>query len=75
MGNENQEITEVMFLIKAIRFEYAYRSDIAPEGFVWQDHWDASQAKFPSAIRISFELDDSGEIYNKIIFIPQGELG
>lgn len=72
---EKQEITEVMFLARAMHFEYAYRIDNSSQGFEWQDYWDEAQAKIPSAVKISFEMGNDHGIYNKIILIPQGGLG
>ena len=39
----------------------------------WEETWNKD--KFPSGIRISLEMTDRGEIYNKVIFFQQGNLG
>lgn len=63
-------------LVKDIRFEYAYRTDSASKEFEWQGFWDGeTQNRLPSGIRISLEMDGSGDRYNKVIFLQQGNLG
>ena len=75
MQATGEEETKEIFSARSIHFTYAYKSEDSFKDFEWLEAWDASQEKFPSGIKISFTADDSGEIYNKIIFIPQGKLG
>jgi len=70
-----EPIERLLFSASSIEFEYAYRLKDGSRGFEWQLFWDESQKRLPSAVRISFKLKDSDEIYNKTIFIPQGALG
>ena len=69
--------TEIVFpLMRSIDFEYGYEMPGGSSDFDWLADWDAAtQNKFPSGIRVSFELPDTKEFYAKTIFIPHGELG
>lgn len=73
--DEKEAIKEPVFPVKLIAFKYAYKLEDGSNGFEWQDSWPETQNNIPSAVKISFQLDNSDEIYNKAIFIPQGALG
>jgi len=63
-------------LMKDIRFEYAYRKRNSSEGIEWYDSWDGEeQDGLPSGVRISLRNNDTGGLYNKVIFLQHGELG
>ena len=70
-----EAVKEPVFPIKSIAFKYAYKLEDGTNGFEWQDSWPETQKNIPSAVKISFQLDNGDEIYNKTIFIPQGALG
>lgn len=74
--DEKEPVKEPVFSVRSIEFKYAYELRDGSNRFEWQDSWLAeSQKNIPSAVKISFQLDNSDEIYNKTIFIPQGALG
>lgn len=75
LEDRKEWIERPVFSARSIEFKYAYRLKDGSAGFEWQGFWDESQNGLPSAVRISFRLKDSDEIYNKTIFIPQGALG
>lgn len=72
--DEKEEINDI-FSALAIKFEYSYNPGDPSKCYEWQETWAESQKTLPSAVRISFQIDDSGEIYNKVIFLMQGALG
>lgn len=62
--------------VKSIKFEYAYESSDLSQDFGWREYWyGTKEEKLPSGVRVSIEMDESNEIYNKVIFLQQGELG
>ena len=73
--DEKEAIKEPVFPVRLIAFKYAYKLEDGSNGFEWQDSWPETQNNIPSAVKISFQLDNSDEIYNKTIFIPQGAPG
>ncbi len=76
LGEELEEAEAVFPLMRSVDFEYGYEMPGGASDFEWREDWDAViQNKFPSGIRISFELPDTKEFYAKTIFIPHGELG
>ena len=57
---------------ESVGFEYTGPS----QDFEWQKTWDGRAfEELPSAVRVSLQMDDSEEIYSKVIFLQQGELG
>jgi len=72
--DEKEEITDVFSAI-SIKFKYAYKSSGPSKGYEWQEAWGEDQKTLPSGVRIFFQIDDGGEIYNKTIFLMQGALG
>ena len=68
-------IEELVFSADLIDFEYAYKLQDRQNGFKWRSAWEESQKKIPSAVKINFMLGPNKDIYHKIIFISQGELG
>lgn len=72
--DEKEDITD-MFSAISIKFNYAYKSSDPSKGYEWQETWGEDQKTLPSAVRISFQIDDGGEIYNKAMFLMQGALG
>ncbi len=70
------ETEEILPLMRSIDFKYGYEMPGGSSDFEWLEYWDAAtQNKFPSGIRVSFELPDTKEFYAKTIFVPHGELG
>ncbi|MFH1854073.1 MAG: prepilin-type N-terminal cleavage/methylation domain-containing protein [Candidatus Omnitrophota bacterium] len=59
---------ELLSSKRSIRFEYA---NGASQDFEWQENWEGN---IPFGIRVSVEMKDMDEIYNKVIFLKQGEL-
>jgi prepilin-type N-terminal cleavage/methylation domain-containing protein len=74
---EVEEKTKTLLpFMKSIRFEYAYKPNDASKDFEWENIWEGEkQNKLPSGVRISLQASDSDEIYSKVIFLQQGELG
>ncbi len=72
--DEKEEIKDI-FSAVSIRFEYAYKSNDPSKNYEWQEAWGEEQKALPLAVRISFKIDDTGEIYSKVIFLMQGALG
>ena len=76
LDEEREETKAIFSLMKSIDFEYGYEMPGGSLDLEWREDWDAAtQNKFPSGIKISFELPDTKEFYTKTIFIPHGELG
>lgn len=60
----------------SIGFEYAYRSNVTSKNLEWQDAWsEERQNKLPAGVKITLQMDDSGEVYNKVVFLQVGNLG
>jgi len=59
--------------LKSVKFEYTYEPSDPSQDFEWQDSWNENG--LPSGIRLSLEAHGSNEIYNKLIFLQQGEFG
>ena len=72
--DKKEEIKD-MFSAVSIRFEYAYKSNDPSKNYEWQEAWGEEQKTLPLAVRIYFKIDDTGEIYSKVIFLMQGALG
>lgn len=72
---DEEEKKEDIFSAKTIKFEYPYKEIGSSEKLEWQDFWNESQNKIPSGVKISFNIEGKDEVYNKLIIIPQGELG
>ena len=70
---EEEAVEKRIFSARSIAFQYMYRLD-NPEGIDWEGDWPETRQAVPSAVKISFELDNGNELYNKTIFIPQGAL-
>jgi len=66
---------EFIFSADSIDFEYAYELRDRIKGMEWKDIWEGYQRQIPLAVKINFRLKKEGDIYHKIIFIPQGVLG
>ena len=72
----DEPVREQVFPVKTIGFKYAYGLKDGHNEFEWQDLWlPESQKSIPLAIKISFQLANSDDVYNKTIFISQGALG
>lgn len=57
---------KLLSLKRSIKFEYAQESSDPSQKFEWQENWE--EDKLPSAIRISLEMKDTNDIYNKVVF-------
>lgn len=66
-----QKTKKLLSSKKSIKFEYAHESDDFSQNFEWQENWE--EDKPPFGVRISLEMDGSGEIYNKVIFLQRGK--
>lgn len=62
-------IRKLLTSIRSLRFEYAHESSDPSQNFEWQGDWE--EDKLPSGVRISLSVNDSDEIYNKIIFLQR----
>jgi|GEM_PF-3303604 len=62
-------------LMKDIRFEYASKDINPPYQFVWQDSWDGDvQSRLPFGVKITFEMVGSGELYSKLVILPEEKM-
>jgi hypothetical protein len=69
-GEGEEEIKEILPLMKDIKFEYADVSNSPTEEIEWLDSWNGEvQNKLPSAVRVTLETDDTAEICSKTIFL------
>lgn len=75
-GKDKEKIKKILPLARTIGLEYAYLSEGPYKNFEWKGFWDGEeQNKLPSGVRISFAMNHKDGIYDKIIFLPQGEMG
>ena len=66
----DEKIKKLLTSIKSLRFEYVYQSNDPYQNFEWQEDW--KEDRLPSGVRISLEMNDTDEIYNKVIFLQRG---
>ena len=76
MEDAKEKIKKVSPLVNEIKFAYAYKTEGLSKDFEWQAFWDGREkGALPSGVRISMATDEGKGFYNKVIFLPHGELG
>jgi prepilin-type N-terminal cleavage/methylation domain-containing protein len=75
-GDDAANIKKIAGSLESATFEYAYEARSNGKTYEWMPLWDgAGQGRIPSGVRISVRIKGREEFYNKIIFLPHGDLG